>query len=1041
MADGKVVFDILADASQFQSTLSRLTSSVSRAVGAVGGAMTSAGDAMTASVTLPLSAGAVAAAKWASDVVGAAEQADIAFSTMLGPERAKQMLADLAEFARTTPFEMSGLTSATQKLLAYGFAAEDVIPMLTSVGDASAALGAGEQGVDSLVRALGQLQAKGKASAEEMLQLTEVGVPAWQYLADAVSGGDIPKAMEMVTDGAVDAKTAISALQAGMDRDFGGLMAEQAGTLSGVLSNLTDGIEGAVRSLKDTQGWEDMTAALSRVADAAGPLVERALPLLDDGLQRVAEVVTDASYALDDLDTDDLAGIAEAAIRLAGAGPALSVAGRGLTVVSKGVGLLSSASAAGARATGRLSDGLMELATSPKTADGALGKLASTILSIPAPAAALAGVAGGLLVTAIGAVAAEAEEARRHEELMADVTRDAAGIMGDAAASADGLGDAIGGIEPDVQGTLEAMRDLNESVADTLSEVAVDSAKLDQYVDTIDELANRSGLSATEQYRLQEAVEGYNRVTGEQWSVVDAVNGKIADQSGVVQDNTDQLHANADAWKSRARAEALSGVAADYMEQEARSAYELQVAQDNLNEAYQRREDLTSRYNKITDNGKNPLAEGAADLAMQIDGLNREIPGLEQNVEDLGAAHEAAARNAEDFANMAALETAAFSTLGDRSGDFVEALAQSGLSLSDFAALSDEQLAAIASAWDGTAEGIGAAITSAGVSVGSFSGILAAATPEVQASAATMAQAMGTSLSQLESDLAGAGVSAEQMGAVSSEAFAGMVARCGGDITTLAWMIQNYNSVPVADKDGTITINDAQLRDAEGRVYSWNGEQLVDQNGVAAVDDVELMDAQGNLYTWNGSELEDKSAVATVDTSGLQSGIDLLNAWNSMRAENKTATFTTTNRTVNVVENQTVQSSRMAPAAAQAAPAAARLMAAPAAAAGSGAAPAQASSTASAAPSGAMLAALMSVPLPAASEALTAAVAASVPADRRSASERRSRERDEASDRRQERMVARVERACERVERALGSPVELRTTNKRELGRLVREVV
>lgn len=1037
MADGKVVFDILADASQFQSTVSRLTSSVSRAVGAVGGAMTSAGDAMTAAVTLPLATGAVAAAKWASDVVGAAEQADIAFSTMLGPERARQMLADLADFARTTPFEMSGLTSATQKLLAYGFAAEDVIPMLTSVGDASAALGAGEQGVDSLVRALGQLQAKGKASAEEMLQLTEVGVPAWQYLADVVSNGDIPKAMDMVTDGAVDADTAISALRAGMDRDFGGLMAEQAGTLQGVLSNLTDGIEGAVRSLKDTQGWEDTTAALSRLAEVAGPLVERALPLLDDGLQRVAEVVEDASYALDDLDTDDLAGLADAAIKIAGAGPALSVAGRGLTLVSKGAGLLSSASGAASKATGRLSDGLMDLATSPKTADGALGKLASTILSIPGPAAALAGVAGGLLVTAIGALAAEAAEAAAHEELLAGATRDAADIMGDASSSADGLGDAIGGIEPDVQGTLEAMRDLNASVEETLSEVAVDSARLDQYVDAIDELANRSGLSATEQYRLQEAVEGYNRVTGEQWSVVDAVNGKIADQSGVVQDNTDQLHANADAWKSRARAEALSSVAADYMEQEAKSAYELQVAQDNLNDAYRRREELTAQFNEVTNNGANPLAEGAADLAMQIEGLNREIPGLEQNVSDLGAAHEAAARNAEDFSNMAALETAVFDTLGDRSGDFVEALTQLGLSLSDFAALSDEQLAAIASAWDGTAEGIGAAITNAGVSVGSFSGILAAATPEVQASAAMMAQAMGTSLSQLESDLAGAGVSAEQMGAVSSEAFAGMVARCGGDITTLAWMIQNYNSVPVADKSGTITINDAQLRDAEGNVYSWNGSELVDQNGVAAVDDVELMDAQGNLYTWNDSKLENKSAVATVDTSGLQSGIDLLNAWNSMRAESKTATFTTTNRTINVVENQTVQSSRMAPARAQAAPAAAMLMAVSPAAPAS-AEPAQAAPAAP--PTGAMLASLMSVPLPAASEAITAAVAASVPTARWSASERRSRERDEASDRRQERMVARVERACERVELALTSPVELRTTNKRELGRLVKEV-
>ena len=346
MADGSVVIEILGDASKFSSELSKVQGKASKAVGAIGDAMSGAGTAMTAGITAPLVAAGGAVAKWALQTASAAEQADIAFSTMLGPERAKALLEDLADFAKNTPFEMSGLTSATQKLLAYGFAADDVIPLLTSVGDATAGLGAGQEGIDAVTRALGQMQAKGRVMSEEMLQLTEVGIPAWQYLADAL-GTDVAGAQELVTKGAVDAETAIQALQDGMNRDFGGLMAEQATTLQGVLSNLSDAIEAPLRKLKDTKGWTDMTEALSRLSESAGPLVERALPVLDDLLSDLAGVVTDVAGALDGLDTSDLEGIARAAVALAGAGPAMSVAGRGLQAVSKGVGLAGGAARVG----------------------------------------------------------------------------------------------------------------------------------------------------------------------------------------------------------------------------------------------------------------------------------------------------------------------------------------------------------------------------------------------------------------------------------------------------------------------------------------------------------------------------------------------------------------------------------------------------------------------------------------------------------------------------------------------------------------------
>jgi tape measure domain-containing protein len=56
--------------------------------------------------------------------------------------------------------------------------------------------------LDRVILALGQMKAKGKVQGDEMLQLTESNIAAWQYLADFL-GTDVPTAMKMVTKGLV----------------------------------------------------------------------------------------------------------------------------------------------------------------------------------------------------------------------------------------------------------------------------------------------------------------------------------------------------------------------------------------------------------------------------------------------------------------------------------------------------------------------------------------------------------------------------------------------------------------------------------------------------------------------------------------------------------------------------------------------------------------------------------------------------------------------------------------------------------------------
>lgn len=185
-----------------------------------------------------LATGAVA--KLGIEFNSSMETAEIGFTTMLGSaEKADKFLRDLLDFAKRTPFEMPGLRDAASRLLAFQFEAKDIIPIMTAVGDSVAALGGNQQTIDSIVLSLGQMKATGRATWEEIRQLSENGVPALEILADAF-GVTQEKMMEMLSEGAVGADEAITILTEGMNEKFGGMMENMETTWSGMVSNIKD---------------------------------------------------------------------------------------------------------------------------------------------------------------------------------------------------------------------------------------------------------------------------------------------------------------------------------------------------------------------------------------------------------------------------------------------------------------------------------------------------------------------------------------------------------------------------------------------------------------------------------------------------------------------------------------------------------------------------------------------------------------------------------------------------------------------------------
>ena len=190
-----------------------------------------------------IGAAIAAAGAKAIQAAGNLQNVQTAFTNMLGSaEKASAFTKQLQSFAAATPFEFNQVTAAAQKFLAFGFTAEQVIPTLTAVGDAAAGVGLGAEGINRVTLALGQIAAKSKVQSDEMLQLTEAGIPAWQMLADKI-GVSVPEAMDMVTKGMVDAQTGISALVTGMSQKFGGMMEQQSQTIQGTWSTMMDGLE------------------------------------------------------------------------------------------------------------------------------------------------------------------------------------------------------------------------------------------------------------------------------------------------------------------------------------------------------------------------------------------------------------------------------------------------------------------------------------------------------------------------------------------------------------------------------------------------------------------------------------------------------------------------------------------------------------------------------------------------------------------------------------------------------------------------------
>ena len=372
---GELVIKIRADTTDAEAAMKRIDFAISRTsaggkgslyelekasskvgVGftSLGRLATRVGSAILMNVTTPLIGAGTAAAKTAIDFLELKEKTKVSFETLLGSaDKAKKLMGEIYEFSKTTPFSQETFYTAAQQLLAMGFTAKETKTNLEAFTNAAIATGKGADGIDTLTRSFGKMQAAGKVTLENLNMVTEMGVPAIKILANQY-GVTTEELYKMISAGDVLSEDALPKLLDGMQNGTKGVngMTAAYGELAEKMKTGT--ITGALDSLHSA--WRNFALAVFDADTDAKQedKVKRIVALLNEAkrvlnnLSKVFGSVTDGTNGfldsitaltkkfadfLENTPEEELRKIGDTLIAIAKAGPMFLVLGGALKVV------------------------------------------------------------------------------------------------------------------------------------------------------------------------------------------------------------------------------------------------------------------------------------------------------------------------------------------------------------------------------------------------------------------------------------------------------------------------------------------------------------------------------------------------------------------------------------------------------------------------------------------------------------------------------------------------------------------------------------
>lgn len=656
--------------------------------------------------------------------------------------------------------------------------------------------------------------------------------------------------------------------------DLSGSLSDYASTVSDTFGATEDGVDHAQQALKSLQ--ETGATLGEALSDVMGPTLESA-----------SENVKSFANGLDSMSDGEKQGAAQAVIATTAFLGVVTVGGK-LVGSLKGIG-----------------EGLGTAATFFAKVGGA-ANVAEEGISASSVAMGVAKTGGIALATiALAAIVAAAVKAKEHEDELTEATKGLASAQSNAAAKANaqstatdtattsetGLSAAIKNASDETDAMISAQAKMASTIESTFEAADTSNIKLGTYRDTIDNLANKSGLTAQQQADLKTAVDNLNQSCGTAYTVVDAENGKIADQSGIVQDDTKAIDDLVRAKQVSNQIDALSDAYKQDYDAQATAAKKL--TDDKITQAQ-----AQQNYNDALASGMGETESGMGILA----GYRGELDKANQTVSDDQAAYESATSSLSSYNDQLNLLTQAQSAGADsvayaisQNAEFIAQVEGSGKSVSSLASqmsdlgVTSAQMGAIladptatdqlVSNYDGSETSVATALASMGIDIDAAAAASKASIADMSSSISSLSDsgavdlsAIGLSAGDLAQALSDAGVTIQAQTALANGNFADMYSSSGGDIDKLIDKLQNYSTtIEILNKTGidpkTITVNDdGSITTETGAIITLDSLKLGDKT-YTVTDDGSITTSSGQLTGFNTQQIATKSYVVTDDGS------------------------------------------------------------------------------------------------------------------------------------------------------------------------------
>ena len=223
------------------------------------------------------------------------ENSQLQFKTLLGSaSAANEWTQWMQEYGAVTPFSYDDLASMSRVGLSYGFDTDTLKNMMSAVGDAGAALGIEGTDLQNIAAYLGRMNSSGKVTLEYLNPLIERGIPAIEYLADALTNSEenttgkqytAEDVYNLISKGSLDGTEAAKVLMGGMAQDYGGSMQELSETYSGKQSTLEDAqaeLDKAMGEGYNSERIKGMDAEIEYLSGEAGDQVKEMYSLIGE---------------------------------------------------------------------------------------------------------------------------------------------------------------------------------------------------------------------------------------------------------------------------------------------------------------------------------------------------------------------------------------------------------------------------------------------------------------------------------------------------------------------------------------------------------------------------------------------------------------------------------------------------------------------------------------------------------------------------------------------------------------------------------------